>query len=633
MTKGEMNSDPIEGEFFSTEHLDSLADGLVRESIQNSLDAGIPGQTVRVVFRLFSGHPDNNGVVVQYLEGLRPHLTAEQNGLIQPPTPEEPDSFLIIEDYGTRGLEGDPTQDDDRQTQDGETKNDFFYFWRNIGRSGKSATDRGRWGLGKTVFQVTSRINSFFGMTVRNSDGKRFLMGQSVLKTHWVDEKKHSPYGWFGNFDENFALPILDSGYLDKFSIDWRLQRPEGKSGLSVVIPYPDPSVEIKTILSSVLLHYFFPVLSKTLVVELYKDGKKLRIDDQKIEELLKYVDFSKSRLNRDNFERLFSFTRWAHSLSSERFIPLNAPPEDVAPKWDDSCFDPEKLSGLRERFENKERLALRVPLFIKPRGRDPQRTFFDVFIERDDSLDKAEDHFIREGITMAGISTLKQKGVRAVVSVSDKALSALLGDSENPAHTEWQERSPKFKDRYTHGVSCLRFVKNSPREIVRILSQTDLKKDRKLLEDFFSVEQAIPEGRMGSSDGSEDKPGGSPQIPPDLIGETREWRLLKRQGGFRITRNPMASFHPKTVSIAVAYEIRGHNPFRKYNRLDFEFGKAPIKVKGRGVKLLPIGPDRNRLSIELESPDFSVEVTGFDLNRDLRVEVDTVDSGSQGND
>jgi len=38
MHPGEMNVDPIEGEFFSTEALGSLADALVREAIQSSLD-------------------------------------------------------------------------------------------------------------------------------------------------------------------------------------------------------------------------------------------------------------------------------------------------------------------------------------------------------------------------------------------------------------------------------------------------------------------------------------------------------------------------------------------------------------------------------------------------------------------
>jgi hypothetical protein len=47
MNKGEMNVDPIEGEFFSTEALGSLPDALIREAIQNSLDASIPGEQVK----------------------------------------------------------------------------------------------------------------------------------------------------------------------------------------------------------------------------------------------------------------------------------------------------------------------------------------------------------------------------------------------------------------------------------------------------------------------------------------------------------------------------------------------------------------------------------------------------------
>jgi hypothetical protein len=43
MHAGEMNIDPIDSAFFSTEALDSLADALVREAIQNSLDARAPG--------------------------------------------------------------------------------------------------------------------------------------------------------------------------------------------------------------------------------------------------------------------------------------------------------------------------------------------------------------------------------------------------------------------------------------------------------------------------------------------------------------------------------------------------------------------------------------------------------------
>jgi hypothetical protein len=47
MQPGEMNIDPIEAEFSSTEALDSLADAFILEAIQNSLDALQPGLTAK----------------------------------------------------------------------------------------------------------------------------------------------------------------------------------------------------------------------------------------------------------------------------------------------------------------------------------------------------------------------------------------------------------------------------------------------------------------------------------------------------------------------------------------------------------------------------------------------------------
>jgi hypothetical protein len=44
MGRGEINVDPIEGEFFTTEALGSLSDALVREAILSFLDVASPAQ-------------------------------------------------------------------------------------------------------------------------------------------------------------------------------------------------------------------------------------------------------------------------------------------------------------------------------------------------------------------------------------------------------------------------------------------------------------------------------------------------------------------------------------------------------------------------------------------------------------
>lgn len=130
MQRGDVNRDPIEGQFFSTEALESMADALVREAIQNSLDAALGGGPVRVRIAFSSvGTAMRRTQHAAYFESLWPHLRAPQSGLRDLPDPLEPVHHLVIEDFGTRGLNGDVRQYED-QGENGRRKNDFYYGHR-----------------------------------------------------------------------------------------------------------------------------------------------------------------------------------------------------------------------------------------------------------------------------------------------------------------------------------------------------------------------------------------------------------------------------------------------------------------------------------------------------------------------
>ena len=244
MTKSEKLVDPIQSQFFTTNIVGGLTAALVREAVQNSLDANL---------RLNSEVEENGDVVVypvevrfflsgmsksipqdvfsKYTKGLIPHILAQGNGLPveQRPDFQSPTPYLLIEDSNTRGLEGDPLESEDPGENDKENHN-FYWFWRNVGRSGKGHGDRGRWGLGKTVFPAASKINTFFGLTVRYEDGKRLLMGQSVLKIHHIhgEDVKFCPYGDFGEFhdsDPYFVSPVKGTKELDDFEENFCVER------------------------------------------------------------------------------------------------------------------------------------------------------------------------------------------------------------------------------------------------------------------------------------------------------------------------------------------------------------------------------------------------------------------------
>ncbi len=620
MQPGEMNIDPIEAEFFSTEALGSLADALVREAIQNSLDARLPDEQLRI--RISFPNPDkvlNRERKNPYLRGLWEHLNANRSGLTNLPSSTEPLNYVVLEDFGTRGLQGDPTQSEDVDLNVSTARNDFYYFWRNVGRSRKHAAELGRWGLGKTVFPAASRINAFFAFSIRADDRRTVLMGQAVLKIHKLRDQRFYPYGYFGQFDNGFALPVEDAARVDSFSHDFLISR-QDEPGLSVIVPFPVAELTPRAILASIIRHYFIPIISGDISAEVVDDGKSELLDAHTLD----------SYISRDSWDdaprlgRLLELARWGVHLPREEYARLKAPPAAKAPRWDDDCISDDALAKLRGRFNAGQPIAVNVPVWVKPASSDHVPSQFDVYLERDDSLSSAEEHFVRDGITIAGVRAAMQKGIRMLVLVRDQPLSELLGDSENPAHTEWQERSPKFKDRYHHGPFTLRYVKNVSRELVRAMTRPTEDRDFDLLRDVFALDIPTEDAVKDPRKGRDDKPGTEDTgetMGVETVGSDRFFQLQKLHGGFRLSGNGDGKAMPRIAAVWVAYEVRRGNPFSQYQLPDFELDKTPIVMQAEHAKITRRG--RNLVVLWIQDPHFRVTVKGFDVHRDIRVRVE----------
>ena len=616
MQPGEINVDPIEGEFFTTEAIGSITDALVRESIQNSLDAAEGDGPVTISFSFYSGpgrNSDPQTVIKTYLETLTPHLQSKHSGLQEIPSTAENLEYILIEDYGTRGLQGDILQYDD--LDDDVKKNDFYYFWRNIGRTRKEATDLGRWGLGKTVFQAASRINAFFGFTVRQDDSRTLLMGQSVLKIHKANGTRYAPYGYFGMFEDELALPAEDPAYLATFANHFLIDR-FGKPGLTVLIPYPDKEINAPDCIKSVIKHYFFPILAGRLIVVINHAAKNYKLNAVTLDDLLKKSRFPESQ----GMLGLADLARWAIKQPADSHYVLKEPMVGRAPKLRDHLFGAQDLASLREKFASGKRLAFYVPITIRRQfSKDLIHSGFSVFLERDEKLSQAEDHFIRQGITIPEVTSLKHQGVRAIVSISERDLSAFLGDAENPAHTEWERNSKKFKKRYKLGPSTLDFVKSSPREIVKILTQPQKGRDENLLKHLFSL-PAEPAARNEIKEKDMEGPD-TPKINAEEFIESRGQNYLQLdaiKGGFSLTKKSKSRRVPRYITIWMAYEVRSGNPFNKYTSLDFDVSQPPLFVQVSGAKLLL--NKHNVIQIEVQQGNFKLAITGFDMHRDLRI-------------
>jgi hypothetical protein len=624
MQPGEINIDPIEEEFFTTEALGSITDALVREAIQNSLDARNGSGPVTVRFDLQKiSLQDQPAIAERYFSGLGSHLQAKQSGMQNIPSFNLEMDCLLIEDFGTRGLQGDENQYDD--ADDNGKRNDFYYFWRNIGRTRKESTDIGRWGLGKTVFQAASRINTFFGLTARCDDTRRLLMGQSALRIHRLGTQRYAPYGYFGNFRGDLALPIEDVAVVDRFDSDFKLKR-KSLPGLSILIPFTDSDLRIfpdlrqkhlRSCYLSVIRHYFFPILAGELVVILSTPEREETISAGFLNASL---DKSKSK-RRQSFRGVLDLARWAIRQPAESMITLSEPHPGKAPKLREDLIDTGSLEEARQMFFEGRRLAFRVPVCVHRQGdKSLMHTWFVVYLERDETLERSEDFFIRQGITIPEVSSLKFKGVRAIVSITEPVLTSFLGDAENPAHTDWERNSKKFKAGYRLGPTTLDFVKTSPRELVRILTQPGRSADRNLLRHIF----ALPASEPGEAASARPLPGsGGKQSAQGRFNEIKgsaSIQLSAIKGGFSLAKHPQADDFPELISVRVAYEVRSGNAFKKYTSLDFELDKNPIVIRSKGLDIIDCR--NNTLRFNVKMPDFHLAVTGFDRHRDLRIKI-----------
>lgn len=629
LNPGDTTREPIQGEFFANEAIDDSADALVREGIQNTLDARRVGMSARVRICI-SGDAGaiEPRTMEQYVEGIEPHLFSRDNGLHYRPSLADRCRYLVFEDFGTTGLEGDPQQ---WRKSDGE-RNGFFNFFRSEGHSDKGETDRGRWGVGKTVFPRASLANTFWGITVRASDGSRLLMGRAILKSHSVDSDWYVPDGYFGEQGEGeLVLPVSDARVIQKFCDDFRLHR-GNEPGLSVVIPWYDPEgVKFKGLLQAVVRGYFFPILTGELTVSLVDEEG--RTHELTAASLLSIVRTSSDELSQP-MSLTIELAQWACSTGKAELKKLNRPSDKGALRWSADLIPEDLVVEIREKLQGGERIALRVPMPVREKGKPAQWSHFDLFFVRDGGDTRGRPIFVREGIIIPDVRGRTTRGIRSLVVIEDQPLATMLGDAENPSHTQWQKGCANYKDKYLFGPSNIQFVTDSVAEVVRLVTETDRECDPTVLIDLFSL-PVQPEGNPPAKarvKEPQSAPGtitrGSVDAP---VSRPRAYRLQKVDGGFQISRGDEGAGVPESLRIRVAYDVRRGSPLKKYDEADFDLSKRPIQVAERiGVEVLR--QSRNTMEVKILRPDFRLRVTGFDANRDLYVSITARKGDSDAN-
>jgi hypothetical protein len=621
---------PIASEFFSSEAVGDASDALVREAIQNSLDARHPdakaaGHPARVRIHL-SGDDAAlpAGAAADWFGTIWPHVSADGNGLADRPVAGEACPFIVVEDFGTTGLDGDSAA----YSVDRARPNDFLNFFRAVGYSDKGRHSKGSWGVGKTVFPRSSRISGFIGYTVRAADDRRMLLGRSILRYHSVGGVPFKSDGYSGvQRDDGFVLPTEDPDVIRAFQRDFRIER-RGEPGLSVVVPWyatsGDNAITAEGVLRAAVSGFFHPMLAGDLIVEIDTAGGRTRLDSHTLPEVLAGQEggWAAGKL------AVIELARWWRMRTGEADGTVTSPPENRSQKWLPGAVPGEVIERLSPKLVAGERFAVRVPMHVIVRDGEPKLTHFDVICEATDD-ETASVIFIRDGLIIPDVRpTRRTRGMRVIVIVEDDALAGFLRDAETPAHTEWTTGTSNFRDKYKFGAGGIEFVRAAVPELISALRAVDTQPDQNIaIEHFFIEREASKSGRKRRK-----KPTVKAPTRP------RRFRINRLEGGFSL-RPPggddgspggepsgdgaaaaaQTVFEAFAVSIRAAYDVRSGSAINAWSPFDFDVAKRPIAVEHSGVEIRR--REGKQIIAIVNQPEFHMSVRGFDPNRDLFVE------------
>ena len=108
-------------------------------------------------------------------------------------------------------------------------------------------------------------------------------------------------------------------------------------------------------------------------------------------------------------------------------------------------------------------------------------------------------------------------------------------------------------------------------------------------------------------------------QARVEYIGGTAAQISVGSDGSIDLADEHYLAFYSKKVRVRVAYDRIGGNPFNKHSKYDFDLTGKAIDISAENMTFRPASP--NVLHLSANGPDFRLEASGFDQNRDLVVD------------
>jgi len=625
---GSKNRNPIQDEFFNSSEALTEISSLVRESIQNSLDAKNEDSIDPVLLK-FSISEISKKVASEYFYDLSDHLVSSIPGsrfFLE----SEVCRTLIVEDFNTSGLLGN-SRKDSLNDKDDPAKNSFYYFVWAEGSSAKTEGNRGRWGIGKIVFPRLSSIKTFFILSNRRKEfapckDEQILLGMSILKGHSLAGKTYQPDGWWSEFtQEGIPIPVAKDIH-PKFKKDWNLHRVE-ETGLSIVIPYIPEFITKELIRDCVIRDYFIAIQQGLLVVEISDTESTYKLDKLNLRTECLNIGVDDRIANsktRDEMVNLIDMVSDSQQPQAKLFsIEIN---DDFENRWNSIFIDAEMAEDALNELDSGNTVNFKIAVKI-PNKDSFAFDNFTIHIRRMTDV-RTSAVFCREGIVIPSASPNLIRDHLVLVIASEGILANLLADAEGPAHEKWSDKTDKFRQNYpgSKGGQILTFLRKAPSEMIFKIRGNASQKDSTAFANFFPLPGDPKLGSAGKNEPEKTGEGVRPKEPikPEIVRNEQKFQIDSSTNGFSIKSiTDNTTLIGKEIEALVAYKVRSGDSFSKWQVEDFDLTKIKPKLEGCTI----IKCEGNNASIYITGRKFKAIWNGFDQIRDLDIKANLKDS------
>jgi len=395
---------------------------LAREAIQNSVDAELEGQKVRVCFR----HKRLiNSAKTAFIEaaGLS-NLAARADALELPapnclPTldkPKTPLSLLYIEDHNALGLPGDPH----------DKNSNFHRLLLSLGDRSKNRNSKGSggsYGFGKAVYSASSAIQTIFAYTRfatgKGEEEKTRVFGCGYYQGHEFKKKSFGGRAWFGVSGTHAAtgtkvVDPFEGAAADKLAARLGFE-PRHPGDLGTTILVVDSDVDLADIVLGVEDWWWPRLIDQKLDVEIHDATGAMSVPRPKMNAQLRpFIEAFDLAVGRAEPK---SKSQKAHTLPRLLDMPLGVCGMVAVPLGENGApiVQPERWNSVA---------LIRSPLMV---------------------------------VAYKSFSDMSPYVVGAFVAADE--VNLVLRKSEPPAHDRWDEDSGNLKDADGAGKASVRAV------------------------------------------------------------------------------------------------------------------------------------------------------------------------------